>query len=98
MTVPQPSFGKWMGSMWLYTTLRFGLFFVLWALLWILGVSGLLAALLALILSVPLSYFLLAKPRATLAAQLEARVNAHRVTREHLDHRLAGDDEDDDAR
>ncbi|MCW2494770.1 MAG: hypothetical protein JWQ77_694, partial [Jatrophihabitans sp.] len=28
-----PTFAKWMGSMWLYSLLRFGLFFALWGLL-----------------------------------------------------------------
>jgi len=82
--------------MWLYTTLRFGLFFVLWAIIWILGVSSLLAALIALVLSVPLSYVLLAKPRAAFAAQIEARVNAHRDARAYLNDQLAGADEDED--
>ncbi len=94
-TTPQPSFGRWMGSMWLYTLLRFGLFFALWGIVWLLGVRGLLAPLLAVVLSVPLSFVLLAKPRAAFAAQLEARITAQRAAREQLDRELdPGDDED----
>lgn len=84
----QPSFGGWMGSMWLYTLLRFGLFFALWGLLLLFGLSGFVAAVLALVLSVPLSLVLLAGPRARFTRQLEARVSARQVERAHLDAEL----------
>ena len=45
--------------MWLYTLLRLGLFFVLWGLLWVARVPAFLAAVIAMVLSVPLSYVLL---------------------------------------
>lgn len=84
----EPSFGRWMGSMWLYTTLRFGLFFLLWGIVYLLGLRSLVAPLVAVLLSVPLSFVLLAKPRAAFAAQLEARVNARRDARAELDKEL----------
>jgi hypothetical protein len=87
----QPTFGGWMSSMWLYTVLRFGLFFALWGLLYLLGVHGFLAPVLALVLSVPLSFVLLARPRARFARQLEARVDAHRAARARLDAELDPD-------
>ncbi len=87
------SFGAWMGSMWVYTVLRFGLFFVLWGLLVLVGLTGLFAALVAVVLSVPLSFVLLARPRARFAAQLEQRVNAARENRARLDDELGGDDQ-----
>jgi hypothetical protein len=87
-----PSFGKWMGSLWLYTLLRFGMFFALWGLLVLVGVTGYYAALIALVLSVPLSLVLLAKPRAAFTRQLEARVVARQAQRENLDTRLQQDD------
>lgn len=74
--------------MWLYTILRFGLFFALWGVLVVLGLHGILAPLLALILSVPLSFVLLARPRAMFARQLEARVAARRAERAELDAQL----------
>ena len=90
---PTASFGRWMGAMWLYTTLRFALFFLLWAIVWVLGVQTLLAAVIALVLSVPLSYVLLARPREAFAAQIEARVNAQRAAKQKLDRELdPGDD------
>ena len=92
----RPSFGSWIGSLWLFTLLRFGMFFVLWGLLVAAGLDGLFAALLALILSIPLSFVLLAKPRARVAANLEARVAAQRVARADLDARLDPDHEDED--
>lgn len=87
-----PSFRRSMGAMWLYTALRFGLFFVLFGLLWLVGVKGYLGAILALVLSVPLSYVLLARPRAAFAAVLEQRVNARRTRQADLDAKLRGDD------
>lgn len=90
----QPSFGRWLGSMWLYTVLRFGLFLALWAVLVLLGLSGLIAALLALLLSVPLSLVLLSRPRQRVADALEQRLAAQRARREQLAGELdpGGDD------
>jgi O-antigen ligase len=83
-----------MGSMWLYTLLRFGMLLVLWGVLYLAGLGGLLALLLAAVLSVPLSFVLLARPRARLAANIEQRVNAHRENRADLDEKLAGEDDE----
>jgi hypothetical protein len=83
-----------MGSMWLYTILRFGLFFALWGLLHLFGLHRFLAPLLALVLSVPLSLVLLARPRAAFTRQLEARVEARRNQRHELDSRLESDTND----
>ncbi len=95
----RPSPGQTLGAMWLYTVLRFGLFLALWGLLWLARVPGLLAATIALVLSIPLSYILLRKQRAKLAANLEARVTARQTHRHTLDARLAGANpgEDDEA-
>jgi hypothetical protein len=88
---PANTFGGWMGSMWLYTTLRFGMFFALWGLLVLIGLHGFFAPLLALLLSVPLSFVLLARPRAQFTRRLEARVDAQRVAREQLNAQLDPD-------
>jgi hypothetical protein len=90
--VRPPSPGQTLGAMWLYTVLRFGLFLALWGLLWLARVPGLLAATIALVLSIPLSYILLRKQRAKLAANLEARVIARQSHRHTLDAQLAGED------
>jgi len=89
----QPTFAGWMGSMWLYTILRFGLFFALWGLVTLAGLHGVLGALAALLLSVPLAFVLLSVPRARFAANIEQRVNAHRESRADLDEKLAGEDD-----
>lgn len=81
--------------MWLYTLLRFGMFFLLWWVLELLGVHGFLAPLLALALSVPLSFALLARPRARFTRQLEARLEARRIEREQLDAQLNPEDPQD---
>ena len=96
VTEPQrPSFSNWIGSLWLYTILRFGMFFALWGLLLLAGLGGLFAALVALVLSIPLSLVLLARPRARVAANLEQRVNAQRAARAELDQRLDPEPEED---
>lgn len=78
--------------MWLFTVLRFGLFFALWGILELLGVHGFLAPVLALVLSVPLSFVLLAKPRAMFTRQLEARIEQRKATRAAFDARLDAED------
>jgi hypothetical protein len=82
--------------MWLFTVLRIALFLVLWGIIYALGIEGLLAALIAAVLSVPLSFVLLAKPRAAFAAQLETRVNRARQARADLDRELDPANADDD--
>ena len=97
MTVSAPTpprFGSWMGSMWLYTLLRFGLFFALWGLLVLIGVYGYTAALIAVVLSIPLSLILLSRPRRRFAANIEARMAQHREHRAHLDAELDPDHHD----
>lgn len=82
--------------MWLYTLLRFGMFFVLWFLLWLARVPTLLAGLIAVLLSVPLSYVLLRRQREKVAANLEQRVDARQAKTHDLDARLSGDDDTED--
>jgi O-antigen ligase len=97
VTESQPAragFGSWMGSMWLYTLLRFGMFFALWGILELIGVYGFLSAVIALVLSVPLSLVLLAKPRAMFARNLEARLASRNAHRSELDTRLQNDELD----
>lgn len=89
-----PTPGQTLGAMWLYTVLRFGLFLVLWGLLWVARVPGLLAGTIAVVLSIPLSFILLRKQRARLAANLEARVTARQTQRHNLDAQLAGEPEE----
>lgn len=88
----QPAFGRWMGSLWLYTVLRIGLFLALWGIVYLLGVEPLLAALIAAVVSVPLSLVLLARPRDNFTRQLELRVQARQAERSKLDSRLDEDD------
>jgi hypothetical protein len=80
--------------MWLYTVLRFGLFFALWGILELLGVHGFLAPVVALVLSVPLSFVLLAKPRAMFTRQLEARIEQRKQQRATFDARLESGETD----
>jgi hypothetical protein len=88
----RPTAGQTLGAMWLYTVLRFGMFLLLWAMLWLVRVPGLLAALIALVLSVPLSYVLLRRQRERVAANLQQRVTARQAQRHELDTKLAGED------
>jgi hypothetical protein len=88
----RPSFARSMATLWLYTILRFGLFGVLFGVLWLLGVRGFLGVVIALALSVPLSFVLLARPRAALADTIEQRLAARRRRQTELDAQLRGDD------
>ena len=82
--------------MWLYTVLRFGLFLALWGLLYVAGLHNLVGALIAVVLSVPLAFVLLARPRARFAATIEQRVEVQRARRAALDQELSGGDQLDD--
>ncbi len=89
----RPSFGRSLGLFWLYTLLRFGLFGALWLVLWLVGVGWLIAAAIAVVLSVPLSWVLLARPRQAFAANIEQRVNARVENSAAFNARLEGADE-----
>jgi ABC-type bacteriocin/lantibiotic exporter with double-glycine peptidase domain len=78
--------------MWLYSLLRIGMFLVLWGLLWVARVPVFLAAVIALVLSIPLSFVLLRKPRERLAQNLERRIQSRLSKSENLDAKLSGDD------
>ncbi len=93
---PAPTAGQSLRAMWLYTLLRFGLFFVLWGLLWLVRVPALLAAIIAVVLSVPLSFVLLNRQRQKLADNLERRIEARRDRGHDLDDRLSGEGRDSD--
>ena len=91
--ISPPSFGRSMGTLWLYTILRFAVFGVLFGILWLLNLRGFVGVILALLLSLPLSWVLLAKPRAALSDTIERRLVARRAHREQLNARLQGDDD-----
>ena len=82
--------------MWLYSVLRFGLFFLLWGLMELVGLRGLFAALVGLVLSIPLGLVLLARPRAAVADNIESRINARRRANDELSARLDPDPEPED--
>jgi hypothetical protein len=89
--LPQaPSAKQSLAAMWVYSLLRFAVFFVLFGLLWVARVPGFLAAVIAVFLSVPLSFVLLARPRARLARNLEQRVEARKARGHNLDDKLSG--------
>jgi hypothetical protein len=78
--------------MWLYTVLRFAVFLALWGLLYVAKVPGFLAAIIALALSIPLSFVLLRRPRERMARNLEQRVEYRKAKSHELDEKLSGDD------
>jgi hypothetical protein len=87
----RPSFKRSISLFWMYTLLRFGLWAVLWLILWLVGLNVLLAGAIAAILSLPLSWVLLARPRAAFAANIEQRVSARVHDRAEFDAELAGE-------
>jgi len=74
--------------MWTYTLLRIALFLLLVGVLWLVGIRGLLAWMIAAVLSVPLSYVLLARPREAFAQTLEQGVSSRRETKAARDAKL----------
>jgi hypothetical protein len=62
--------------------------------LWLARVPGFLAAVIAVFLSVPLSFVLLRKPRERFARNIELRVNARRNREQDLDKKLSGGEDD----
>jgi hypothetical protein len=78
----------------LYTLGRIGIFVVLVALMWLVGLTGFLGLLLGLALSVPVSYLLLRPLRERVAEALAARSVARRTAKTDLRERLAGTDTD----
>jgi hypothetical protein len=89
---PRLTAGRSLRLFWIYTVARFGVAAVLYLVLWLFGLGGLLGVAVAIVVSIPLSYVLLAKPRAALAENIEQRVNAHRLHQEDLTRKLTGDD------
>lgn len=73
----------------IYTLGRLLIVAVLAALLVVIGLAQFPAVILALLLSVPASYFLLATPRQKMVAAVEAR----RIERADIRSRLAGDED-----
>ena len=76
-----------------YTAARVLIFLVLAGLGWLAGLRGFLLVFVALLVSVPLSYFFLARQREAFAADVERRVNDRRARHEELRSQLRGDDD-----
>jgi hypothetical protein len=76
-----------------YTVARLLVFVVLAGLGWLVGLRGFLLVAVALLLSLPASWFLLKRQRDAMAADLERTVEARRSRRTDLRAQLRGDDE-----
>jgi len=76
-----------------YTGARLALFVALGLVLYAAGLRGFPLAALAVLLSLPLSYVLLARQRAAFSASLERRLAERRARRADLRARLRGDDD-----
>lgn len=77
----------------IYTAGRILVFAVLAGLLWLVGLRGFLLVFAALLLSIPVSYFFLARQRNALAADVERKVSNRQARREDLRSQLRGDDD-----
>jgi membrane protein implicated in regulation of membrane protease activity len=76
-----------------YTAGRLLVFVGLAALLYLVGLRGFLLVAAAIVLSLPVSYVLLARQRAAMTREVEQRVAGRKGRREDLRARLRGDDE-----
>lgn len=77
-----------LAALWVYTLLRLLLFAAVFGVLWLVGVRGFLAAMIALVLTLPLSYVLLAGPRERMASSVTGRLVQRRERDERLDDEL----------
>jgi hypothetical protein len=75
-----------------YTAGRVALFFTVAALLYLVGFRTYALLLLALVISMPLSYVLLRRQRVAFGEQVERRVDRRRAEKEKLRAALRGDD------
>lgn len=85
-----PSATSTLGAMWVFTLLRLAVFGAMFGLLLLARVPGFWAAVIALILSVPLSFVLLSKQRQKLVDNIEQRVEAGKAKNQDLDNKLSG--------
>lgn len=77
----------------IYTAGRIVVFAVLAGLLWLAGLRGFLLVFAALLVSIPVSYFFLARQRNALAADVERKVTTRQSRRQNLRSQLRGDDD-----
>lgn len=77
----------------LYTAGRVLVFAVLAALCWVAGLRGFLLVVAALVLSIPASWYLLARQREAMAVDVERRLSARQTRRADLRAQLRGDDD-----
>jgi hypothetical protein len=75
-----------------YTAGRVLVLFAAAVLLYVVGLRGFLLAASALLVSLPVSYLLLARQRLAFGADIERRVSERRARRADLRARLRGDD------
>jgi Protein of unknown function (DUF4229) len=78
-----------------YTAARMLVLFAVALLLWVIGLHGFLLAAFAVVLSLPLSYVLLARQRIAFGADVERRVAERQARAAGLRARLRGDDDAD---
>jgi C4-dicarboxylate-specific signal transduction histidine kinase len=76
-----------------YTAGRVALFFAVAAVLYLVGFRTFALVLLALVISMPLSYVVLRRQREAFAEQVERRVERRRAEKEKLRAALRGDDQ-----
>ena len=75
---------------WIYTGLRVVLYAVILGLLWLFEVRGFFGAVVALALTVPLSYVLLARPRAAMVQSINQLRERRTARTDALDEQLQG--------
>ena len=82
-----------MKSVAVYTVGRFLVFALLAGVLWLVGLRGFLLVFATLLLSIPASYYFLARQREALAADVDRALSDRRSRKQNLRAQLRGDDE-----
>lgn len=76
---------------WIYTALRLALLLAIFGLLWLFRLGGFVGAAVALLLTIPLSYVVLARPRAAMVASMDLLREQRRARTNALDEQLNTD-------
>jgi C4-dicarboxylate-specific signal transduction histidine kinase len=92
MSTPDPAPARWSPAL-VYTAARIALFLSVAVVLYLVGFRTFALVLLALVISMPLSYVVLRRQREAFAAQVERRVEHRRAEKEKLRAALRGDDD-----
>lgn len=76
---------------WIYTGMRLALLLAIFGVLWLCGLGGFVGAAVALLLTIPLSYVVLGRPRAAMVASMDRLRDQRRTRTDAFDQEVAAE-------